>query len=336
MCSWVRSMSPNTNDQLSPSPIWFQQCPQPPYHETVQVTFAEGPPFSEALGGSSVSSTLKVGSDNIYVDEDGVLTQNQLHFQVQPSQYSSAFKVQVQADNDQVSFIRSRAMTYWSRLHTLRIFDISLLVWEHAELVKHGGMGIRAAQVVCWRRTMLEVAVVFYFFNIFFSISALVQSASGEYEDFGKGKVFGMDLGMYAPHFAGSVVLQYWFLSASLGGHVMAFVCSAVAVCRWKQWARSMRMTSYAYAWMYVTPFVLLLLTPFHWGIDIPSFQRQVCIDMLNGVASANSTGNWGPAKLLKSLKLSNLPGTDQLLDLDTSSVAGLRSALQAKGTGPE
>ena len=65
-----------------------------------------------------------------------------------------------------------------------------------------------------------------------------------------------MDLGDYASHFAGYVVLEYWFLSLNLCGHSVAFFCSLVAMGRWRNWSRSVRMTSWAYAWMYITPFV--------------------------------------------------------------------------------
>lgn len=309
-------------------------APQP--DEVVAGPPATGVDAEQAQEQSNVIEAAKIGRMEVEDKDEAEADGPPKGFEeFEDRKYSVTVDVEKAASADGLSYwarIRSHLMTYVSRVHTIRIYEIALLHWEMTSLVNEAKIFIAGAQVLCWRRTTCEVATFFQLCTFAFSVVSLVRAASGDYEDFGNGKVFGMEVGDYAEHFKGYVALEYVYSCSIVFAQGLAFACAFLGSWHWRTFMTSSRYNGYGYVVVYFMPFVMLLCLPFQDGVDIRGIQQKFCRDIVDGAQNRiNISSSWAPQQLLNTMSQSQVLGTGAASAplLGLNSTIGLRTLLR-------
>eukprot|EP00929_Paragymnodinium_shiwhaense_P039508 TRINITY_DN20734_c0_g1_i2.p1 TRINITY_DN20734_c0_g1~~TRINITY_DN20734_c0_g1_i2.p1 ORF type:complete len:1003 (-),score=135.08 TRINITY_DN20734_c0_g1_i2:291-3299(-) len=228
------------------------------------------------------------------------------------------------------AFVKTTCIAELLRLHTTSVHEIMLLSWEMDLLHDRYDFGLRAVQVLCWRRSNLEVACAFMLlsfgyraYNLFWNV--LYKT----YLEHQEGIIFGTAMGAYARYWDLAVLMETIFQSCTVA--VLAAGCIAVGFSArsWVTFHKSARLGAVAYIVTYGVPYIVLLCMPFRHGVDVQGVRHHLCTDLIDGAPNITT---WMPLVLLdEPLMKSALPPEARSL-LKAAGTGGLRAEVARFG----
>jgi len=189
-------------------------------------------------------------------------------------------------------------LTGW-KVHRMRLYpweeDFKRDAFKNLEGL-NGSLGEMVARYLCWRRSVLQSAGLFWLIALVLKAWKLYNSVMKSYEEYGAGIVFGVKLGTYAQFFRSYMALEYGARAVVIISGFLAVFFAFVAACCWRRFKKSRPPAFISYMLGYSVPFIVYLILSHRTTVDIEGIQKQVCKDLMAG---EYKDPDWVPGRLL-------------------------------------